>query len=110
MCNDSQFVFVDVVSSVNHDTFSDRHTYSLYNTNEIKDSVETLSNNTYEFTWLSSLKLVTQGNETSVVTIDLFYNQVVEVLRKGTIDKTIDKYSPWGPFAGRIKIIEFIKP
>jgi hypothetical protein len=110
MCNDSQFVFIDSLVGDAGSKSYQRHTYTLYSNDVIKDSVENLIFNKWELGGIDALIITISGYDTTVVIKDLFDNEVFGQLKKGTIDKTIDVLSPNGFFEGRIKILEFIKP
>jgi hypothetical protein len=109
MCNDSQFVFTDSVTSHNHGVTYDRQTYTLVSNDIIKDSVETLGSNGYELSGLYLYKIISSSNDTSVILTDGVYNQEVCRYHKGISEKTIDVYSPYGTLLGRQYIIYFTK-
>jgi hypothetical protein len=108
MCNDSQFVFVDSISSFSLPTIYDRHKYTMYGNDVVKDSVDSNVGHNWEQSTINTLTIKITENDTAIVMHDLIWDQNIGKLKKGTIDRTIDYYSAYG-FEGRFKIIEFRK-
>jgi hypothetical protein len=95
------------------DTSYERHTYISDGQGGIKDIIEIKPpnnpNDPYVY-WSTNLYKIKAGTDSTYVYIDFSNNQTLWIFKKGTIAKTIDKYSPYGPLEGRIYILEFTKP